>query len=151
MRGYAFPPEARPLSEWWDKMKFASSYNGRSMEYRQQELQLLLENMGFSNFTHQTVSIPLLRFPEGAWEKHLVECFLCALMGTGTNAMTEPLVGLSMSLFTRTPPLQLSEGDVLRLCSDVCGALRKGLAKDTPVYYNLYVACRRVADCADDD
>ena len=138
MRGYAFPPEARPLSVWWDKMKFASHWHGRPLEYRQQELQELLERRGFLHFTHQTVSIPLLRSPEGAWEKHLVESFLCSFMGTG-NLLTDPLVGLSMSLLTRTPPLNMSEEDVLRLCSEVCRALRTGLAKDTPVFYNLYV------------
>lgn len=121
------------------------------MEYRHQDLQSLLEYMGFTNFNHQTVSIPLLRFPEGAWEKHLVESFLSVLMGTGKNAVTDPIYGLSVSLLTRQLPEQqhlLSEERVRQLCGEVWTALNGGLRKDTPVYYNLYVACRRIADWA---
>jgi hypothetical protein len=142
MKGYAFPPDARPLSDWWDKMKFASSYNGRPVEYRQQELQSLLENMGFSNFNHQTVSIPLKRCPGGSWEKHLIEAFLTILLSAGKNAVTEPLYGLCASLFTRQ--LKMPDEEVRQLCGNVWTVLRKGLEKNTPVYFNLYVAFGQV-------
>ncbi len=123
------------------------------MEYPHQVLQSVLERTGCSNFNVQTIRIPLLRFPEGAWEKLLVENFITQLMGTSKTAMTNPIHGLSMSLLTRllpNPPNGWSEERVRQLCGEVWEALNGGLRKDTPVYYNLYVACHQTVDRAGD-
>lgn len=140
MRGRDFPPEALPLRQWWHGMQRASTLAGKPIDYPK-DLEHILRDAGFINFNHQEIQIPLRRFEgtgsENAWEKHLVEYFICSLTGWRDRLSENPLFGWTVSLLSRQ--LNVSPAQIKEICSNARDLLYKGFAKETPVYFTLYV------------
>jgi hypothetical protein len=111
-----------------------------------ENMQRMLKDSGFSIRKHEIHDISFLRHPAlrkdsvHDHDMHVMEAFLPTLcMGGRNDHPTSTLEGLSMSFLTGEGGR--SADQARKLCGNVLKVLMtEGLAKDLPMYFNLYIA-----------
>lgn len=129
-----YPPQAKPLFDWYDSLHYASGLAERSIAYRE-DTEALLTGAGFTDINHKIIRIPLHNLSTDAREHDLAQYYLTAMCIPDDNGNpNQSFEGLTMSLSTRQ--LRWAPHQVKSLCDavrDVCKSNYQNL------YHNVHV------------